>query len=148
MEVAQKGRHIYYIRSIADNNSQILHNIQIEIVKLCFLWHIVSLKIFDLFIIDLHNLNFFRVQELFDTADLMYILPYYRATVYLMGILLGYLCRVYKDVKLTKNQLKFGWYVSTILFLLAFLGPAHMGSINYVYDPLHAANYAAFSPIA
>jgi hypothetical protein len=78
----------------------------------------------------------------------MYNIPYYRLTVYLMGVLLGYICRVHKGIKLTKTQLNCGWYISTALFLLAFFGPAHMGSINYVFNPLHAANYAAFSPIA
>ncbi|XP_055522358.1 nose resistant to fluoxetine protein 6 [Wyeomyia smithii] len=88
------------------------------------------------------------VQQLFDTADNMYILPYYRLTVYLMGVMLGYACRVYKSISLTPNQLRLGWYASSFLLVLAFFGPAPMGSIRYVYDPLHAANYAAFSPIA
>jgi hypothetical protein len=29
----------------------------------------------------------------------------------------------------------------------AFFGPAGMGSINYVYNPIHAATYNAFAPI-
>lgn len=33
------------------------------------------------------------------------------------------------------------------MFLLAFLGPAAMGSINYVYNEYHAAFYAALGPI-
>ncbi|XP_058815479.1 O-acyltransferase like protein isoform X2 [Topomyia yanbarensis] len=88
------------------------------------------------------------VKQLFDTADNMYILPYYRLTVYLMGVMLGYACRVYKSISLTPNQLRLGWYASILLLALAFFGPAPMGSMHYVYDPLHAANYAAFSPIA
>ncbi|XP_039438292.1 nose resistant to fluoxetine protein 6 isoform X1 [Culex pipiens pallens] len=88
------------------------------------------------------------VKQLFDTADLMYIIPYYRLTVYLMGVLLGYACRVYKSHRLTPNQLRLGWYATSILLVLAFFGPAPMGSIDYQYNPLHAANYAAFSPIA
>uniref|UniRef100_A0A1Q3FR05 Nose resistant-to-fluoxetine protein N-terminal domain-containing protein n=2 Tax=Culex tarsalis TaxID=7177 RepID=A0A1Q3FR05_CULTA len=88
------------------------------------------------------------VKQLFDTADFMYIIPYYRLTVYLMGVLLGYACRVYKSHRLTPNQLRLGWYATSILLVLAFFGPAPMGSIDYQYNPLHAANYAAFSPIA
>ncbi|XP_055600965.1 nose resistant to fluoxetine protein 6 [Uranotaenia lowii] len=88
------------------------------------------------------------VKQLFDTADHMYILPYHRLTVYLMGVMLGYACRVYKSTRLTPNQLRWGWYASWLLLMVAFFGPAPMGSMHYVYDPLHAANYAAFSPIA
>ncbi|XP_053696128.1 O-acyltransferase like protein-like [Sabethes cyaneus] len=88
------------------------------------------------------------VKQLFDTADNMYILPYYRLTVYLMGVMLGYACRRFKSISLTPNQLRLGWYASSFLLVLAFFGPAPMGSIDYVYDPLEAANYAAFSPIA
>lgn len=49
---------------------------------------------------------------------------------------------------LLQNQLRLGWYVSSFLLALAFFGPAPMGSIHYEYNAFHAANYAAFSPIA
>ena len=78
----------------------------------------------------------------------MYILPAHRATVYIMGILIGYLLRKFKNIKLTKFQIYFGWIINTILILGAFFGPAPMGSINYIYNPTHAAHYAAFAPIA
>ncbi|KFB40132.1 AGAP000629-PA-like protein [Anopheles sinensis] len=88
------------------------------------------------------------VKQLFETADFMYTLPYYRVTVYIMGVILGYACSQCKTMKLTEKQIKIGWYVSTLSIAVAFFGPAPMGSIHYVYDPLHAASYAAFSPIA
>ncbi|XP_052873828.1 nose resistant to fluoxetine protein 6 [Anopheles cruzii] len=88
------------------------------------------------------------VKQLFDTADHMYTLPYYRVTVYIMGVILGYACSRYKTTKLSTQQLRTGWYVSTASIALAFFGPAPMGSLHYVYNPLHAASYAAFSPIA
>lgn len=31
--------------------------------------------------------------------------------------------------------------------MLAFFGPAFMGNMDYVYNPVHAAWYAAFAPI-
>lgn len=31
--------------------------------------------------------------------------------------------------------------------LAAFFGPAGMGSIHYVHNPMHAALYSAFAPI-
>ncbi|XP_052900787.1 nose resistant to fluoxetine protein 6-like [Anopheles moucheti] len=88
------------------------------------------------------------VKQLFETADFMYTLPYYRVTVYLMGVMLGYACSKYKTMKLSEKQMKIGWYVSTLSIAIAFFGPAPMGSMHYVYNPLHAASYAAFSPIA
>ncbi|XP_059617040.1 nose resistant to fluoxetine protein 6 isoform X3 [Phlebotomus argentipes] len=88
------------------------------------------------------------VSQLFDTANYMYILPAHRATVYIMGVLLGYILRRYRDLKLTPTQLKIGWYSNTALMLVAFFGPAPMGRIGYVYNTTHAAHYAAFAPIA
>lgn len=83
-----------------------------------------------------------------------------------MGILLGYVLKNFKDMKLNKTHLKIGWYVSTVSLLLAFFGPgeiinllklflkiifsisAPMGDINYEFNATHAAHYAAFAPIA
>lgn len=93
------------------------------------------------------NLFSYSVRQLFDTADFMYIIPAHRLTVYIMGVLLGYFMRTCKHVKLSKVQLRIGWWTSTIIFLASFLGPAPMGSINYKYSPTHAAIYAAWSPI-
>lgn len=120
----------------------------------------------------------------------MYAIPVYRATVYILGILLGYALRVYKSHQLTvvsnfwfakkihftilkghnkdsfwhfqifafkkntnhssnlQKELRTGWYVSSLLFIAAFFGPAPMGSITYVYNEYHAAIYAALGPIA
>lgn len=88
------------------------------------------------------------VKQLFETADRMYTNPPHRFTVYAMGIILGYVLRMFKNMKLTKTQLKFGWYASIASLLLAFFGPAPMGDIDYKYNATHAAHYAAFAPIA
>ena len=85
--------------------------------------------------------------QLFDTAGKTYILPPHRFTVYAMGILLGYILRKYKDIKLTQTQLTMGWYISTGLLLSAFCAPAPMGTMGYKFNPTHAAHYAAFAPI-
>lgn len=77
----------------------------------------------------------------------MYIMPPHRFTVYAMGIILGYVIRMCKDLKLTNSQLKIGWYLSTASVLLAFFGPAPMGDIDYKFNSTHAAHYAAFAPI-
>ncbi|XP_043250987.1 nose resistant to fluoxetine protein 6-like [Colletes gigas] len=98
----------------------------------------------------LNNYVFFgtSIKQLFDTADLSYTLPSHRLTVYIIGIFVGYLLRYMpKDYKMNRTALYTGWIVCTIMFCCAFFGPAHMGSINYVYDPMHAALYNAFAPI-
>ncbi|XP_063706350.1 nose resistant to fluoxetine protein 6 [Culicoides brevitarsis] len=98
---------------------------------------------------NLSNYVFFgtSIRQLFDTADFMYIIPAHRLTVYIIGVLLGYFMRIYKDLKLTPAQLRLGWWTSTALMLASFVGPAPMGSLNYQYSPTHAAIYAAWSPI-
>nr|XP_023016320.1 nose resistant to fluoxetine protein 6 [Leptinotarsa decemlineata] len=87
------------------------------------------------------------VQQLFNTADYMYILPAHRATVYIMGIFLGYILRNFSNMYLSKTQINIGNTLALCSFCISFLGPAFMGKIDYVYDPLDGAWYAAFSPI-
>ncbi|CAL1674854.1 unnamed protein product [Lasius platythorax] len=98
----------------------------------------------------LNNYVYFgtSIRQLFDTADFSYTLPSHRLTVYIIGIFAGYLLRnIPKDFKLSATTLYTGWTVCTVMFLAAFLGPSKMGSIDYVYDPIHAATYNAFAPI-
>ncbi|XP_046734694.1 O-acyltransferase like protein-like isoform X1 [Diprion similis] len=98
----------------------------------------------------LNNYVFFgtSIKQLFDTANHSYILPTHRLTVYIIGVLTGYLLRTFpKDYKLNPIFVNVGWFVSTVMFIAAFVGPAPMGSINYIYNPIHAAVYNAFSPI-
>lgn len=87
-------------------------------------------------------------KKLFETADRMYINPPHRFTVYGMGMVLGWILRKFKDLKLSEKQVRVGWYVSIASVLWAFLRPAPMGDINYKYESSLAANYAAFAPIA
>ncbi|XP_033228277.1 O-acyltransferase like protein-like [Belonocnema kinseyi] len=98
----------------------------------------------------LNNYVFFgtSIRQLFDTANFSYILPSHRLTVYIMGIFLGYLLRNYpKGFKLNQKLSYIGWTVSSLLCLAAFIGPAPMGAIDYIYNPTHAATYNAFAPI-
>lgn len=91
---------------------------------------------------------FISIQRLFRTADYMYSFPPMRSTVYIMGIFLGYGLRQFRGIRLTRNQLRLGWFVAIVCLLASLLGPAPMGDINYTYNPTHAAIYAAFAPIA
>lgn len=46
----------------------------------------------------------FRVSQLFNTATLSYILPTHRATVYIMGIILGYYLHYHSSVPLKLSK--------------------------------------------
>ncbi|KAK0172238.1 hypothetical protein PV328_005583 [Microctonus aethiopoides] len=87
-------------------------------------------------------------QQLFDTANFSYSLPTHRLTIYIIGIFIGYLLRIYpEDYKMNKSVIKLGWIFSSLATFSAFFGPANMGSIDYVYKPHHGAIYNAFAPI-
>ncbi|XP_068083703.1 nose resistant to fluoxetine protein 6 [Anabrus simplex] len=89
------------------------------------------------------------ISQLFRTADYSYILPSHRATVYIMGIILGYaLLRLGRGFKIKESQIALGWAFAAVLFFISFLLPATMGQRSYIYDPIDAANYAAYTPIA
>ncbi|XP_077288289.1 drop dead isoform X2 [Arctopsyche grandis] len=88
------------------------------------------------------------VQQLFKTANRMYILPAHRFTVYVMGILLAKVLRYTPTKRLTQNQLFIGWTIATALFCAAFFGPISMSCIGYKYSSFHNAIFAAFAPIA
>ncbi|XP_072399233.1 nose resistant to fluoxetine protein 6-like [Diabrotica undecimpunctata] len=87
------------------------------------------------------------VQQLFDTADYMYILPAHRATVYIMGIFLGYILRNSSNITLNKTQVNVGNALAILTFCVSFFGASFMGNIDYVYNAQDAAWYAAVSPI-
>ncbi|XP_031833767.2 nose resistant to fluoxetine protein 6 isoform X1 [Nomia melanderi] len=119
------------------------------ILTLCALFS-TSLRFFVTYFRHLSNYVFFgtSIRQLFDTADFSYTLPSHRLTVYIMGIFVGYLLRyVPKDYKMSKVTWYGGWILCLIMFCGSFFGPAHMGSMDYVYEPLHAAMYNAFAPI-
>ncbi|KAK9739248.1 Nose resistant-to-fluoxetine protein, N-terminal domain [Popillia japonica] len=86
-------------------------------------------------------------EQLFRTADYMYIIPVYRLTVYIMGIILGYLLRQHKDVNFKQVQIHIGNFFAVLCFIGAFLAPSFMGHIDYAYNPVDAAWYAAYAPI-
>ncbi|XP_043525105.1 nose resistant to fluoxetine protein 6-like [Frieseomelitta varia] len=109
-----------------------------------------ALRYFVTYYRELSNYIFFgtSIKQLFDTADFSYTLPSHRLTVYIIGIFMGYLLRhLPKDYKINKVVLYTGWILCTIMCCCAFFGPAGMGSINYIYNPIDAAMYNAFAPI-
>lgn len=149
MEMATKRLHGSPWHRRIINSRSLLRNNYSRTFKLCLLWN--QVKIFlNPFLVPFSKPYFFSsVAQLFDTANYMYILPAHRATVYIMGVLLGYFLRKYKDtgLKLTPKQINLGWLISFIAVCVSFFGPSPMGNINYVYNPVHAALYAAYAPI-
>nr|XP_022903854.1 nose resistant to fluoxetine protein 6 [Onthophagus taurus] len=85
--------------------------------------------------------------QLFKTADHMYILPPHRLTVYIMGIILAYILREYKNVQLKPIYVKIGNFLAITSFCGALFVPSFMGDLNYIYNPVDAAWYAAYAPI-
>ncbi|XP_034239684.1 O-acyltransferase like protein-like [Thrips palmi] len=88
------------------------------------------------------------VSDMFRTANLSYILPTHRLTVYVMGVALGYaLHRVPESFRFSRAWATLGWLVFVPLGLLPVLGPYETGTPEYRYDAGAAALYAAFAPI-
>ncbi|GBP56370.1 Nose resistant to fluoxetine protein 6 [Eumeta japonica] len=87
------------------------------------------------------------VKQLFATADHMYILPAYRATVYIMGVVLGYLLYSAKDTILSKAQVRAGWAFAVCALCASFSGTVEMGTMGYVYNVSLSSHYAAVAPI-
>ncbi|XP_063233050.1 nose resistant to fluoxetine protein 6-like isoform X2 [Bacillus rossius redtenbacheri] len=87
------------------------------------------------------------VSKLFDTANMSYVLPSHRITVYLIGIVLGYYLRRAKKVHMTKAQAVLGWALAVVLALTAMCGPYHMARRGYRFEPSDAALYHAWSPV-
>ncbi|XP_014245510.1 O-acyltransferase like protein [Cimex lectularius] len=88
------------------------------------------------------------ISQMFDTADYSYILPTHRATVYVMGIALGYVLRQWgRDVKLKNSQLALGWMLAICSLYQCVVQPSKMGDRFYVYDTTDAVMYAGFAPI-
>ncbi|XP_029053165.1 O-acyltransferase like protein-like [Osmia bicornis bicornis] len=119
------------------------------ILTICAIFS-TALRYFVIYYKRLSNYIFFgtSIKQLFETADYSYTLPSHRLTVYIIGIFVGYSLRyVHKDYKINKIVLYAGWIISTIMFCFAFFGPAHMGSIDYIYNAVDAAMYNAFAPI-
>lgn len=93
----------------------------------------------------------FRVSQLYETANLLYIQAIYRATPYVLGVTIGYYLQKQGNEiqeKLQKPIVAMGWIIATILAFLSVFTPIHLASRNYEYDAQEAAQYASLSPIS
>ncbi|KAL3278414.1 hypothetical protein HHI36_013736 [Cryptolaemus montrouzieri] len=87
------------------------------------------------------------ITRMFDTANLSYILPTHRATIYFMGVYLAYILRNKSEITLSKTQLTILWTTFMSLGIGTWLGPVHMSHEEYEYKKLDSAFYGAVSPI-
>ncbi|XP_031333400.1 nose resistant to fluoxetine protein 6-like [Photinus pyralis] len=85
------------------------------------------------------------IQKMFDTANMSYILPTHRATIYTTGIFMAYTLKY--NFNLSKAQVIFGWSIAVISMLLAVMGPFQMIDKEYVYNSRHAALFGVVSPM-
>jgi len=84
---------------------------------------------------------------MYEIASWMYILPPYRFTVYAFGIMLGYYLRVYKNLKIERAHLKFGWYTVSFIFIATLVLCSRMSTYDYEFDAMHAALFASIGPL-
>ncbi|VVC32263.1 Nose resistant-to-fluoxetine protein, N-terminal,Acyltransferase 3 [Cinara cedri] len=87
------------------------------------------------------------ISQLNRTFDLTYTLPSHRATVYLMGFLVGYWMQQKGSLNISNIQVKQMWLIATVCGLLAVFGPYQLSNMNYVYNNVHLALYNAAAPI-
>lgn len=88
-----------------------------------------------------------NISQLNRTFDLTYTLPTHRATVYLMGFLVGYWMQQRGRLNISSAQVKKAWLVATACGLLAVFGPYQLSNMNYVYNNIHLAIFNAIAPI-
>lgn len=88
------------------------------------------------------------MEQLWKTANLSYILPTHRLTVYVAGLMTGYYLRR-NGSKLCYNRIvaTVGWIAAVVAALFAVFGPYKSAYKGYVYDPIYAAQFNAFAPI-
>lgn len=87
---------------------------------------------------------FFSVTKTFELFDLVYIIPPFRFSVYAVGMFLGLSLRKFKDTKLSKWALHFGWGLAT----LCMIAVIWISISSQAYTPLTAACFSALAPIA
>lgn len=80
---------------------------------------------------------------MFETADVMYLLPHYRFSVYALGLLLGYSLQKHKNMKLNDWQLRLGWFAAFICLLTT----AWICILNQNHNSFRDALFVSIAPI-
>ncbi|KAJ4446694.1 hypothetical protein ANN_13391, partial [Periplaneta americana] len=92
--------------------------------------------------------NGVSLTQLYASGNLTYVLPTHRLTIYLMGVVVGYLMhRTNGRIVLSKIQVWLGWTAAIFLALLAVFGLYRGAFPDYRYEPHEHALYGALAPI-
>lgn len=78
------------------------------------------------------------------TANIFYVVAYYRCGCYVSGMLTALLLRGQRRLKLSFNDLKFGWALATVGLILA-CGISFVNHVNHT--TLNMSIFNAFAPI-
>lgn len=87
--------------------------------------------------------SLFSVSKFYESADLMYLIPPYRFSIYAMGILLGFCLRKFSDRKMTKLQVSLGWAFASICLIATCL----ICLASQTYSPLKSVLFTSLAPI-
>jgi peptidoglycan/LPS O-acetylase OafA/YrhL len=88
------------------------------------------------------------ISKMFAVANLSYILPTHRATIYLIGVACAYLLKYSNpNPSFTKIKVAFLWCFFLSCFLGSWIWPYHMVQKNYIYNKVEASINAALYPI-
>lgn len=84
-----------------------------------------------------------------DTANFSYIIPSHRLTVYVMGLITGYILHQYgKEIEMKSHFRKMWWLIAFGLLSYLISRAMNMNHIHYSYEKYEAAIYSALAPIA
>ncbi|KAH1022512.1 hypothetical protein HUJ04_011905 [Dendroctonus ponderosae] len=85
------------------------------------------------------------ISRMFNTADLSYILPTHRASIYFLGVLLAWLLRR-PPKTFSRKKLHLVWGLMYTVGLITWFGPSFMCVKGYQYHSLESALYSTFYP--
>lgn len=80
-----------------------------------------------------------RISNLVKSADYLYMLPPQRFSGHAIGILLGYSLRKYDGRKLTKTELRIGYFLSSTLFVASVAIMLENLRYNLLYQAIFAS---------
>ncbi|XP_069696140.1 nose resistant to fluoxetine protein 6-like [Periplaneta americana] len=88
------------------------------------------------------------LSQLYESGNMTFVLPTHRLTIYLMGVVVGYVVhRTSGRIVLSKTQVWLGWTAAIFLALLAVFGVYRGAFPDYRYEPHENALYGALGPI-
>lgn len=85
-----------------------------------------------------------RIKTILKTANIFYVVPYYRCACYVIGMLTALLLRGQRRSKLSLRDQQFGWFLATLGLILAY-GISVVNHVNHT--ALNMAIFNSFAPL-